>query len=72
MLFQACLGIHVDGIKKQVILDRPTLPDFLKDVRITNLQVDDATLDFDVAGVGDDVSVTVKSNASNIPVVIMK
>lgn len=72
MLFQACLGIHVDGIKKQVILDRPTLPSFLKDVRITNLQVEDATLDFDVAGVGDDVSVTVKSNVSNIPVVIMK
>jgi hypothetical protein len=41
-------------------------------VRITNLQVEDATLDFDVAGVGDDVSVTVKSNVSNIPVVIMK
>ncbi len=72
MLFQACLGIQVDGIKRQVILDRPTLPDFLKDVRITNLQVDDATLDFDVARVGGDVSITIKANLSNIPVVIMK
>jgi len=72
MLFQACLGIQVDGIKRQVVLDRPTLPSFLKDVRITNLQVNDAVVDFDVAGVGEDISVTVKANASNIPVVIMK
>jgi len=41
-------------------------------MRITNLKVDDATLDFHVAGVGEDVSVTVNANASNIPVVIMK
>ncbi len=72
MLFQASLGIEVDGLKRQVLLQKPSLPAFLHDVRITNLQVGDAALDLDIAGVGEEVSVTVRANPSNIPVVLMK
>jgi len=72
LLFQACLGIQVDGPKKQVTLLRPTLPDFLTEVRIRNLWVGNASLDFDVIGHGDDVSVTVKDNRNNTAVVLMK
>jgi hypothetical protein len=34
--------------KKQATLVRPTLPDFLNEVRIINLQVGDTSLDIDV------------------------
>lgn len=64
LLFQACLGIQVDGIRKQVKLVRPTLPDFLNEVRIINLQIGDSSLDIDVMRHGDGVGVTAK-NAKN-------
>jgi glycogen debranching enzyme len=72
MLFQACLGIRVDGLKKQVILSRPTLPAFLNEARIMNLQVGGASLDLHVTRHGEDVSVTVMGNTNNAAVVIVK
>jgi glycogen debranching enzyme len=69
LLFQACLGIQVDGIREQVTFVRPTLPDFLNEVRITNLQVGDSSLDIDVMRQRDGVGVTVK-NAKNGPAVV--
>ena len=72
LLFQACLGIQVDGLKKQVTLLRPTLPDFLTEVRIRNLRVGDASLDLDVTRHGEDVSVIVKGDRNNAAVVLMK
>jgi glycogen debranching enzyme len=72
LLFQSCLGIQIDGLKRQVMLLRPTLPDFLNEVRIMNLQVGDASVDLDVMRHGEDVSVTVRTNRNNIAVVLMK
>jgi len=72
LLFQSCLGIQIDGIKRQVMLLRPTLPDFLNEVRIMNLQVGDAAVDLDVTRHGEDVSVTVRRNRNNIAVVLVK
>jgi len=69
LLFQACLGIQVDGIGKQVKLVRPTLPDFLNEVRIINLQIGDSSLDIHVMKQRDSVEVTVK-NARNGPSVL--
>lgn len=71
LLFQACLGIRVDGIRKQVTLVRPTLPDFLNEVRIINLRVGNSSLDLDLVRQRDGVGVTVK-NARNGPVVVLK
>jgi glycogen debranching enzyme len=72
MLFQACLGIQIDGIMRRILLLRPTLPDFLNEVRILNLQIGDSSVDFDVTRHGDDVSVAVRANRNNIAVVLMK
>lgn len=72
LLFQACLGIQVDGVKKQIVLVRPMLPDFLNAVHILGLQVGSASVDLDVMRHGDDVGVTVRSNSENIAVVLMK
>jgi glycogen debranching enzyme len=72
LLFQASLGIQVDGIKKQIVLVRPRLPKFLNEVRILNLQVGSASLDIDVMKHGDDAGVTVRRNHDNITVVLIK
>jgi glycogen debranching enzyme len=61
LLFQACLGIQVDGLRKQVTFFRPTLPDFLTEVCIINLQVGDSSLDIDVERQRDGVGVKVRS-----------
>jgi glycogen debranching enzyme len=44
LLFQASLGIQVDGPRKQVALLRPTLPDFLDEIHIVNLSAGDSSL----------------------------
>jgi glycogen debranching enzyme len=72
LLFQACLGIQVDGLKRQITLLRPALPEFLNEVRIRKLQLGDASLDLYIVRHGDDVSVTVKGNRNNATVVLMK
>jgi glycogen debranching enzyme len=72
LLFQACLGIQVDGLKKRVTLLRPTLPDFLTEVRIRNLRVGDASLDLDVTRYGEDVSVIVNGDRADIAVELVK
>jgi glycogen debranching enzyme len=72
LLFQACLGIEVDGLKGQVRLWRPVLPEFLSEVRIKNLCVGGGSLDLLVRRHGEDVSVTIESNGNDIPVVLMK
>jgi hypothetical protein len=69
LLFQACLGIQVDGIGKQLKLVQPTLPDFLNEVRIINLQIGESSLDIHVMKQPDGVGVTVK-NAKNGPSVV--
>jgi glycogen debranching enzyme len=72
MLFQASLGLKIDGIGRRVILRCPVLPDFLQEIRIMNLQIGSASLDLDLAKFGDDVIVTQRENASNIRVELLK
>jgi glycogen debranching enzyme len=72
MLLQSSLGLKVDGIGRQVALQRPVLPDFLQEVRIMNLQVGGASLDLDITRVREEVSVTASENESNIRIAVLK
>jgi glycogen debranching enzyme len=72
LFFQACMGIQIDGLKKQVTFRRPVLPDFLTEVYIRNLCVGGGSLDLCVRGHRDEVSVTVESNRNNIAVLLVK
>jgi glycogen debranching enzyme len=40
LLLQASLGLSIDGSKKQLVFDRPYLPDGILGLWITNLQID--------------------------------
>jgi glycogen debranching enzyme len=72
LLFQATLGLRVDGIMKQVILKSPALPEFLNDIRITNLRVGDSSIDLDVVRHGDEVGVITKQATNDLAVVLTK
>jgi glycogen debranching enzyme len=72
LLFQACMGIQVDALKKQVTLRRPVLPDFLTEVSIRNLCVGGGSLDLKARRYRDEVIVTVENNKNNIAVLLVE
>jgi glycogen debranching enzyme len=45
LLLQACLGLRLSGPEGQISFHQPMLPEFLKEVRIKNLQVGEASVD---------------------------
>jgi glycogen debranching enzyme len=42
LLLQGCLGLSMEGSKKQVIFDRPFLPEGIPQLWINNLRIDHA------------------------------
>jgi glycogen debranching enzyme len=44
MMLQACLGLRIDAAKNTLTFCHPTLPQFLKEITITNLRVNDKVL----------------------------
>jgi glycogen debranching enzyme len=57
LLLQACLGIRVDGERKEVHVTRPTLPLDVESLTIHGLQVTDAIIDLDFHRIGEEVVV---------------
>src|ERR1043166_9030205 len=45
LLLDACLGLSVEGGNQKVRFRSPTLPEFLNEVRFTNLEVDEGRVD---------------------------
>jgi glycogen debranching enzyme len=45
MLLQACLGVHVDGWRREVHIDKPALPEALGSLHVRGLAVGDAHVD---------------------------
>jgi glycogen debranching enzyme len=72
LLCQACLGVQINAEKKQVRFVRPSLPEFLTDIHILNLQVGDASIDIDVMRLGEDVGITVRNATNDLSVVLVR
>jgi hypothetical protein len=72
LLFQACLGLEVDGIGKTVSFTRPLLPAAFDELRIHNLAVGDATVDLLLLRHGQDVGVTVLRREGDVRVLVAK
>ena len=45
MLLQACLGLSIDAVHRRIIFSSGHLPSFLSSVKLSNLQVADASVD---------------------------
>ncbi len=72
MLLQACLGLSVVGVERQIWFHQPQLPPFVPELRITNLEVADATVDLHLVRHGDEVGVNVLRRSGEIHVVVAK
>ncbi|HEY4113091.1 MAG TPA: amylo-alpha-1,6-glucosidase [Rhizomicrobium sp.] len=68
-LLEACLGMRIDGARNEVRLERPLLPPFIDDIRISNLQVGDGCIDLLLQRHGRDVVVDILKRTADIRVV---
>jgi glycogen debranching enzyme len=72
MLLQACLGMSIDAPAREVRFENPTLPEWLPEVRIANLQVAEGTTDLLLERHPHDVGVTVLRREGRIRVNVVK
>ena len=72
LLLEACLGLGVSGVQRQIWFHQPRLPSFIPELRIRNLQVAQATVDLLLVRHGDDVGVNVLGRVGDLSVVVAK
>jgi glycogen debranching enzyme len=72
LLFQACLGLTIDGVAGHVSFHRPQLPGAIQELRIHNLRVGDAGVDLLLIRHENDVGVNVLSRQGEVQVTLVK
>ena len=72
MLVQACLGLSVDGWKRRVIVDRPTLPIGIDSLTVRRLRVGDAEVDVHFQHVGDHVVCHLERDEDHVALVVQQ
>lgn len=55
MLLQSCLGVRIDGRRKEVHIERPLLPSGTESLSIRDLPVGDACIDLEFHRIGEEV-----------------
>ncbi|QFU15038.1 amylo-alpha-1,6-glucosidase [Microvirga thermotolerans] len=69
-LIQACLGLDFDPATRTIRLDRPVLPDFLDEIVLRNLAVEEGRLDLAVRRAGGEVAPHVLRRTGDVRVEI--
>jgi glycogen debranching enzyme len=73
LMLKACLGLSIDASKRQILLNRPSLPSYLKEVRIEGLRAGDGAADLMLSyHQSDDVGVNVSGRSGDVEVVVFK
>jgi glycogen debranching enzyme len=72
LLFQACLGLKINGPDSQIFLTRPHLPASLNELRIHNLEVAGATVDLLFVSRQDDWGVNVLRRDGDVQIMVIK
>ncbi len=70
LLLEACLGIKFT--QKGICFCQPTLPKFLKLVKIRNLRIQEHTIDFDIINHETDVTINVLRKPREVEITILK
>jgi glycogen debranching enzyme len=71
LLFQASLGLTIDGIGSKISFVRPWLPPFLNEATILNLRVGDASVDLTVVRHESDLGVKVQRKRGNVEILVV-
>jgi glycogen debranching enzyme len=72
VLLQACLGLTVDGPRRQIVFARPRLPEFLQTVTIVGLALGEATVDLSLQRHPHDVSINVLRREGPVEIINVK
>ncbi len=72
LILQACLGLDVRGPERQVCFYQPVLPPFLRELRVSNLQVGGVLVDLLLHRHGDEVSISVPRREGTVEVRVVK
>jgi glycogen debranching enzyme len=72
LLFQACLGLEINGPEAQIYFTRPHLPASLGELRIHNLQVAGSTVDLLLVRHDYDVGVNVLRRDGDVQILVVK
>lgn len=72
LLFQACLGLGINGPEAQIYFTNPRLPASLRELRIHNLQVAEAMVDLLFVRHEHDVSVEVLRREGEVQILVIK
>jgi glycogen debranching enzyme len=72
LLFQACLGLEINGLEAQIRFTGPQLPPSLGELRIHNLEVAGGAVDLLLVRYENDVGVNVLRREGNVQVSVVK
>jgi len=71
LMLQACLGLEFDPEHGEIRLRRPWLPDFLDEIGLVNLSLNEASVDLTLRREQDEVSLRVHRRSGDIRVSIV-
>jgi hypothetical protein len=63
-LLQSVLGVTIDALDRQIVLSHPAVPEGFDEIRVRNLSVGQASVDFTVRRHGGSVSARPASSAA--------
>jgi glycogen debranching enzyme len=72
MLLQACLGLEVKAIQRQLCFNYPLLPEALPDVRIHNLRIGEASVDLQLVRHKNNVGINVLRREGQVEILMVK
>jgi glycogen debranching enzyme len=72
LLLQVCLGLKIDGLGRRVEFSRPSLPEFLQQIRILNLGTDHGSADILVHRYPEDVAIQVLGRSGDLEIVSVR
>jgi glycogen debranching enzyme len=70
LLLQSILGLSIDALDRQIVLAHPVMPEGFDEIRVRNLNVIEASVDFTVRRHGSSVSVSVERREGKLDLVI--
>jgi glycogen debranching enzyme len=70
LMLQSVLGISIDALDRQIVLAHPVVPEGFEEIRVKNLEVGEASVDFTVRRHAGSVSVSVERREGKLDLVI--
>ena len=72
MLLQACLGVEIDGLRGEIHVDRPHLPEGIDEVRLHDIVLGGRRMDLLFQRIGERVGMFVEGKGDRVPPVRLR